>query len=144
VEAGQAEETSGRRCGHCGGPATVDAGQSVVGDRLAWSVSVGCPSCGDAEEECGWDEMPAAARDLLIARVGLVRLRAGAEASRPVRTRLLTVFRRDGATIEAALAGYRALTSDGIVGTPAESRLLAARLTAEGAVVSLDPVTDAG
>ncbi|MEV4348423.1 hypothetical protein AB0J83_28550 [Actinoplanes sp. NPDC049596] len=118
------------RCDHCGGAVTSEVGQGVVGDRLSWSVWTRCGSCGDAEQECGWDSMPEALRDELIGEVGLVRLHAEGP-----RKRLLAVFRQDGATIEEAVAACRALGNEGLVGTPAEMELLGLRLRAAGATV---------
>ena len=111
-------------CERCGAPATASAGQTVVGDRVAWSLEIHCAACGDAEVQCGWDETPAHLRELLP----LVTLRADAEACRPFRTHLLAVFRRGGATIAEAVAAYQQLTTDGIVGTAAEMELLKRRL----------------
>ncbi|MEU5939229.1 hypothetical protein ABZ807_08550 [Micromonospora sp. NPDC047548] len=45
--------------------------------------------------------------------------------------------KQQGATIGEASSAFAALTSSGILGTPAEMRLLAERLTAAGATVSL-------
>jgi hypothetical protein len=89
--------------------------------------------------QCGRDEMPGHWRSILVAQDGLARVRADRRSSRPVKVRLLSVFRKQGATITEAIAAFESLTDAGIVGTPAEMRLLAGRLTSAGAIVSLTP-----
>src|SRR5688572_1031623 len=126
-------------CGQCGATATVEIGQSVVGGRIEWGVSIRCPRCGYDEQQCGRDEMPADLRDLLIGQDGLATLVGDREANRALRVRLLAVLRRRGATIEEAVAGYAALNDAGITGTAAEMELLADELTAAGAIVRLHP-----
>ncbi|WP_433832796.1 hypothetical protein ACQP2E_17060 [Actinoplanes sp. CA-015351] len=128
-----------QRCAACGAVAVVSVAQSVVGDRVAWSVSVRCGQCGDAEEQCGWEEMPGFWRDRLVDQEGLTRLRVDRESIEPMRVRLLSVFRRQGATIADAVEAVESLTGVGLFGTPAEMKLLATRLTGAGAFVSLTP-----
>jgi hypothetical protein len=113
--------------------------QTVVEERIAWSVSLRCRRCGDAEEQCGWDEMPGHWRNILVAQDGLVRVCADRQSSQSVKVRLLSVFRKQGATIAEAIAAFESLTDVGIVGTSAEIGLLAGRLTSAGAIVSLTP-----
>lgn len=127
------------RCPECGAGTAREVTETFDGDRLGWAVSTRCGGCGGVTERCGWDEMPDDVRRILVAQVGLVRLRVDPVAARPIRVRLLGVFRRQGATIAEASSTFAALTSGGILGTPAETRLLARRLTAVGAIVSLDP-----
>ncbi|NYF57750.1 hypothetical protein [Micromonospora purpureochromogenes] len=126
-------------CAECGAATAGVVTETVNGDRLAWAVSTRCSGCGSATELDGWGEMPAIVRTALAARVGLVRLRADPDASRPLRVRLLGVFRKHGATIGEAASAFAALTGSGILGTPAEMRLLAERLSAAGATVSVVP-----
>ncbi|MBU2668971.1 hypothetical protein KOI35_36215 [Actinoplanes bogorensis] len=122
-------------CDHCDAAMHVTVSQTVERDRLAWSVSSACASCGNAEEQCGRDDMPPQLRELLIDQVGLVILQADAETSQRSRTRMLAVFRAGGATIHESVSRYRALTNSGIEGTPAEMKLLADRLTRAGALL---------
>jgi hypothetical protein len=126
-------------CAECGAATVGVVTEAVDGDRLAWAVSIRCSGCGSATELDGWGEMPTILRTALVARVGLVRLRADPDASRPLRRCLLGVFRKHGATIGEAVSALAALTGSGILGTPAEMRLLAERLTAAGATVSVEP-----
>ncbi|GAA3759602.1 hypothetical protein GCM10022225_51350 [Plantactinospora mayteni] len=113
--------------------------EAVDGDRLAWTVSTRCSGCDAATELCGWGEMPAIVRKALVARAGLVRLRVEPVAAGPLRVRLLSVFRKRGATIDEASSAITALITTGILGTQAEMRLLAEHLTAAGATVSREP-----
>ncbi|WP_130335434.1 hypothetical protein [Micromonospora kangleipakensis] len=126
-------------CAECGAAAVGVVTEAVDGDRLAWAVSTRCSGCGSATELDGWGEMPAMLRTALVARVGLVRLRADPDASRPLRRCLLGEFRKQGDTIDEAVSAFDALIGNGILGTPAEMRLLAGRLTAAGATVSVEP-----
>ena len=141
VNDGQAlgDATIEQRCGACGAVAGVVVTQTLVEDRIAWAVSTRCGQCGDAQEQCGWDEMPSSWRDALVAQEGLTRIRTDRESSQPAKARLLSVFRKRGATIAEAIEAYESLTDGGIVGTPAEMKLLARRLTSVGAIVSLTP-----
>lgn len=83
--------------------------------------------------------MPGHWRNIVVAQDGLVRVRADRQSSQSLKVRLLSVFRKQGATIVEAIAAFKSLTDVGIVGTPAEMRLLAERLTSAGAIVSLTP-----
>ncbi|WP_377475778.1 hypothetical protein [Plantactinospora endophytica] len=127
------------RCAVCGAETAGVVTEAVDGGRLAWTVSTRCSGCDAVTELCGWDEMPAVVRTALIARAGSVRLRVEPVAARPLRVRLLGVFRGQGATIGEASSAITALSTTGILGTPAEMELLAQRLTAAGASVSLEP-----
>ncbi|MEU4164762.1 hypothetical protein [Actinoplanes sp. NPDC026670] len=128
-----------RPCGTCNAAAGVLVTQTVVGERIAWSVSLRCRQCGAAEEQCGWDVMPDHWREILVAQDGLARVHADLQSSRPLKVRLLSVFRDQGSTIAEALMAFKSLTGAGIVGTSAEMRLLARLLTNAGAIVSLTP-----
>lgn len=130
-------------CAGCGRPATAVVSEAVDGGRIAWAVSIRCDWCGGATELDGWGEMPALVRAALVARVGLARVRADPVSSRPLRVVLLGVFRGQGATITEAGSAFTALTGGGVSGTPAEMRLLAERLNAAGATVSLTPIPPA-
>lgn len=122
-----------RPCDRCGATLLASPGQNVVGDRLAWSVSVRCAGCGAAEEVCGWDDTPADVRAAIIARDGAARLRADAAD----RVAVLAALRRDGRSLSDAADTYRRLTTDGLTGTAAEMRLLADRLAGAGARITL-------
>jgi hypothetical protein len=126
-------------CVKCGAATASVVTETVDGDRLAWAVSTRCRGCGSATELDGWGELPAIERSALIARVGLVRLRADPDASRLIRVRLLRVFRKQGATIDEATSAFAALIGSGLLGTPAEMALLSNRLTAAGATLWLAP-----
>lgn len=126
-------------CVECGALTAGVVTETIDGDRLAWAVSIRCSGCGSAVEVDGWGEMPGIVREALVARVGLVRLQADPAASRGLKVRLLAVFREGGATIGEAAGAYTALTGIGMTGTPSEMRLLADRLTAAGATISLTP-----
>jgi hypothetical protein len=123
-------------------PLRCVASEAVEGGRLAWAVSIRCGGCGSAAEVDGWDEMPAVVRVALVARVGLVRLRADVDVGDPPRVLLLAVFRRRGATVGEAATAYAALTGPGIVGTPAEMQLLADQLADAGVTVARTPHDD--
>ncbi|MEV0570751.1 hypothetical protein [Dactylosporangium sp. NPDC050588] len=122
-------------CASCGGTSRSWAQESVIYGRVESSVSMRC-DCGAASEACDWGPLTGIAREAFIARVGLVRVHADPEVNRPVRVRLLAVFRRDGMTIAEAVDAYARLTGDGITGTPAETQLLADRLAAAGGTVT--------
>lgn len=128
-----------RPCGTCNAVAAVLVTQTVVGERIAWSVSLRCRRCGAAEEQCGWDVMPDHWREILVAQDGLARVHADLQSSQLLKVRLLSVFREQGSTIAEALMAFKSLTGVGIVGTSAEMRLLAGLLTNVGAIVSLTP-----
>jgi hypothetical protein len=119
-------------CGRCGSPITVGVSETVDGNRLAWGVSTRCDTCGDATEEDGWGEQPDFVRAAILAQSGPVRLRAAGR-----KRDLLKVFRDRGATMAEAVTAHEQLTGAGLVGTPAEMRLLATRLTAAGATTEL-------
>jgi hypothetical protein len=123
-----------RPCDSCGGTAVADPGIDVVDGRLVWSVSVRCPACGAAVEVCGRDEPPDDVRAAVLARDGVARLTVDAGANRVA---VLRVLRRDGRTLDAAADAYARLTGDGLTGTGAELRLLAGRLEAAGARVTV-------
>lgn len=126
----------GAACAQCAAVTVVEASETVVADRLAWSATIRCPSCGDIEMQCGWDVTPERWRDLVIRDAGSTTIRADPAAARPFRARLLSVFRRSGATIAESVTRYQTLTGPGITGTPAEMKLLAARLAKAGATVT--------
>ena len=44
-------------CPHCGGPIRGVPLQTIVEDRLAWSISSACDECGPWTENCGWGEL---------------------------------------------------------------------------------------
>jgi hypothetical protein len=121
------------RCLSCGATARAEPAQDVVGDRLAWSVSIRCPGCGDAQEIDGWDDTPADVRAAILAEGGLTRVSVDPAADRLA---VLTVL-RDGRSLSEAADTYTRLTAGGLTGTAAEMRLLADRLTAAGARVNL-------
>lgn len=114
----------------------ADPGIDVVDDRLVWSVWVQCPRCGPAEVVCGRDEPPDDVREAVLARDGGARLTAHADGNRVA---ILRVLRRDGRPLDAATRAYARLTGPGLTGTEAELRLLAGRLEAAGARVTLAP-----
>lgn len=126
-------------CGQCAAVTAAEAGESIVDDRLAWFVTISCPACGNIETHCGWDLTPAPWRELLIYDAGMTTIRADLEAGRPFRTRLISVFRKSGATIAESVKSYQTLTGAGLTGTPTEMELLAARLTRAGAFITRSP-----
>jgi hypothetical protein len=113
-------------------------GQLVVEDRLAWSISSWCDGCEARIECCGWDEMPAEFRQVVLDRDGIARVRVDPESAYALRVPILRVLRRYGATLEEAADTFMRLTGGGLTGTQAEMRLLADRLEATNAVVQLD------
>ncbi len=130
---GRGAESIGRElveaCAECGAAAVGAVDKAVAEHRVAWAVSTRCSGCGIATESNGLGEVPATLRTALVARVGLVRLRADPDTSRSPRRCLLNEFRRQGASISEAVSAFDMLTSSGIIGTPAEMRLLARQLT---------------
>jgi hypothetical protein len=127
-------------CWSCDGTASGVVTEAIDGDVVVWTISLRCSGCGRTTET---HEPGVVAdnivRQALVARVGLVRLQADPDTSRVLRLPLLASFRRNGATIGEAAESYARLTGAGLTGTPAEMRLLANRLTAEGATVTLKP-----
>ncbi|WP_433553418.1 hypothetical protein ACQP08_09290 [Micromonospora zamorensis] len=113
-------------------------GQTVVEDRLAWSISYTCVDRGAQIECCEWDEMPEEFRQVVLDRDGVVRVRVDPESGRTLRVPILRVLRRYGATLEEAADTFTHLTGAGITGAAAEMRLLAARLDTINAAVQLD------
>jgi hypothetical protein len=124
-------------CDRCGGTLRGQVSEIAIWGRVEWSVSWRC-DCGNALEVDECDEISGIHRAALVADAGLTRLRADAAVNAAVRVYLLAVFRRDDVTIAEAVAAYARLTSEGIIGTPARTRLLADRLTAAGATVTLE------
>ncbi|MGI5175610.1 hypothetical protein ACQEVZ_04665 [Dactylosporangium sp. CA-152071] len=122
-------------CAQCGGTSRSRPQELVFYGHIESSVSTQC-DCGAASEACGRGPLTGIAREALIARVGLARVHADPEVNRPVRVRLLAVFRRDGMTIAEAVDAYARLTRDGITDTPAVTQLLADRLAAAGGAVT--------
>jgi hypothetical protein len=125
-------------CPHCGGLWRGVLGQSVVGDRLAWSISSRCEDCGSVSECCDWDEMPNELRQVLLGRDGVVRLRVEPVSGRLHRLPIMRMLRRYGATLSQASSTHARLTGTGVMGTSAEMRLLASRLNTIGATTHLD------
>jgi hypothetical protein len=113
-------------------------GQTIVEDRLAWSISIACDRCSFRTEECGWDELPDELRQLLLNRDGTARLRVDPDVGRSLRLPILRVLRRDGATLSEASENYTRLTGVGLTGTTTEMQLLANRLHAIGTTTQLD------
>ncbi|MEV4134966.1 hypothetical protein AB0J72_22665 [Dactylosporangium sp. NPDC049742] len=122
-------------CASCGGISRSWVTEVLYYGRIERSVSTRC-ECGAAWEECGMDGFSGIYREALVARVGLARVHADPEVNRPLRARLLVVFRRYGMTIAEAVDAYARLTGDGVTGTPAETQLLADRLAAAGGTVT--------
>ncbi|GAA1557615.1 hypothetical protein GCM10009827_093180 [Dactylosporangium maewongense] len=122
-------------CAQCGGISRSWPEESVIYGRIESSVSMQC-DCGAEGVACDWGPLIGIAREAFIARVGLARVHADPEVNRPVRVRLLAVFRRDGMTIAEAVDAYARLTGDGIIDTPAVTQLLADRLAAAGGAVT--------
>lgn len=123
-------------CDQCGGTSRGTVWETVVGDRVEWGVSMRCPACGAALEMHDAGEIGGVYRAALVAHAGLVTVHADPAVNRPLRPRLLAVFRRYGTSLPDAVTAYTSLTGDGITGTPGQSRLLANRLTAAGATVT--------
>jgi hypothetical protein len=127
------------RCPRCGGRATRDVSDGVQGGRLVYSVEIGCRDCPYLVLECGAGDLPSSLRAELLAHHGAARVRLDPDQAGPLRVRLLMALRsRGGVSIAAATAEYDRLVGEGAVGTEGEMRLLADRLTAVGAQVSLD------
>jgi hypothetical protein len=150
-------------CGELGGPCPVCGAaidlhvtEGVDGGRVVWTATSRCPACGYTDESTAppafFDNHESIVRQTLVARVGLARVRIDPE-NRDQRLRSLAVLRRRGATIAEVAESYAALTGPGLVGTPAETSLLAEELSAEGvraavgaeaADASSGPATGAG
>ncbi|WP_433222198.1 hypothetical protein ACQP00_22815 [Dactylosporangium sp. CS-047395] len=126
-------------CLRCDGLLRGELGQTVVGNRLAWSVSSVCDGCGTQLESCEWDALPDDYRQILLDRDGTGRLRVDPEGGRPLRLAILRTLRRYGATLAEATDTYNRLTGAGVTGTRAEVLLLANRLNATGVKTQLDP-----
>jgi|tagenome__1003787_1003787.scaffolds.fasta_scaffold20839960_2 hypothetical protein len=121
-------------CAQCGAPLCAVPGQIVVEDRLAWSISSMCDGCEARIECCGWDEMPAEYRQVVLDRDGVARVRVNPESGYALRVSILRVLRRYGATLEEAADTFTRLTGAGLTGTRAEIRLLADRLDTIAAI----------
>jgi hypothetical protein len=121
-------------CAGCGGTIRVEISELVFSGRIEWSVHDRCDNCGFEVYECGDGVMPEPQRSMLIEQSGLSRVRADA-GSRPLRVRLMKVFRDGGAGLAEASDAVERLTHDGVTGTRAEMELLAERLRAAGATV---------
>jgi hypothetical protein len=126
-------------CPRCGALVRGVLGQTVVGDRLAWSIASSCEGCGSRSQSCEWDEMPDELRRVLLDRDGVTRLRVDPGSGCSLRLPILRVLRRYGATLAEAGDAYTRLTGAGVTGTPAEMRLLSSRLNTIGATTHLDP-----
>ncbi|MEV0732497.1 hypothetical protein [Polymorphospora sp. NPDC050346] len=127
-------------CLRCGASSRGVVTQAIDGDRLTWGITSRCEGCADEGEDDGgaWGRMPDDLRQALIAGVGLARLRADPEVTRPLRLQVLRMFRRYGASISEASDTYDRLTDAGVTGTPAEMRLLARQLETVGTRTRLD------
>jgi hypothetical protein len=132
-------------CYRCDGTASGIVTEAIDGDRVVWSTVLRCNGCGHTIETSEpATKIDTVRRRALIARVGLVRLQADPTTSRPLRRRLLALFRKNGAAIGETAEAYARLTGAGLSGTPAEMQLLANQLATEGATVTLKPYVGDG
>ncbi|MFF5232869.1 hypothetical protein [Dactylosporangium sp. NPDC000521] len=123
-------------CARCGGTSRGRPEESIVHGRVESSVWMRC-DCGAESVACGPGPLTGIAREAYLARVGLARVHADPGVNRAARVRLLAVLRQEGTTIAEAVDAYARLTGEGIAGTPAEVQLLADRLAAAGATVTV-------
>lgn len=131
-------------CESCAGGATF--GEMVVDGRLHWSLSHVCPAA--TITSCGRDEPPAPWRAALLEQCGVYRLRIGngPSGSGPVRGgRLVAAMRvlrqRRGTPMREIPAIVELLQGEGLTGTEAELRLLAAQFAEAGVDAEVRPGT---
>ncbi|MDG6105644.1 hypothetical protein Daura_13145 [Dactylosporangium aurantiacum] len=127
------------RCGDCGGSVRVEISQSVIHGGIEWSIHRACGGCGREAYECGRGDLPEGARAALVEQCGLTRVRAGGGVPGAARLKVMRVFRDGGAGLAEAAGAVERLAGEGLTGTRAEMELLAGRLRAAGAPVSLGP-----
>ena len=123
------EATVAVDCESCPGDAVGRFQETVFQGRLEWSVAHSC--VGGITEICGRGTPPEPWRQALLDQCGTYRLRL--QGTNPSDVGVMKVLRAGGTALGEVRRALATLRGDGLAGTEAELRLLAARLEDAGA-----------
>ncbi|MEV0136516.1 hypothetical protein AB0H83_49845 [Dactylosporangium sp. NPDC050688] len=113
---------------------------TAITGKLEWTIHRRCEDCEREEYAHGDGPLPEPMRTTYVDQCGLTRVSVEGAGSRPLRVRLMKVFRDDGAGLAEASSEVERLAGGGVIGTQSEMDLLAEKLRAAGAAVRLESV----